>query len=278
MGMHKYSCSYSDEDYIDIELFSSPNFLCYSITSPSPTKDFEFQMCPFPLDKLPKTSPADELFYNGKLLPLHLPTRSKTLQNLLNHSLTPLKSYTLQNLSGFPTDNSVGNPDECFFQFSTEPLKKSNWSVKLKQSLLAQKLKASTAYFKSLFTKSGDEFSCSKATASTTVQPVSSAGEDHFGDLKYMKISKKSPFGEMGLRQRQHSSPSPSLSSSASSSCSSNSTFSFTTSNHLQLLKIKSSMSTKNSEVDNSIEGAIAYCKKSYEQLMCSSVVTCGDH
>ncbi|WCJ28231.1 hypothetical protein M5689_009937 [Euphorbia peplus] len=253
MAIPRYSCDYSDEDYIDIDLFSSPNLLRYSITPQSPTRDFEFQMYPFPLHK---TSPADELFFSGKLLPLHLPPPS---QKLLNYSLPES-----------PTEASVRKPDSCFFH----PLK-----YKLKQSSLRQKLKASTAYLKSLFNKSGEEFSCTKSPANRTVQPVTS---DRFDNLRYMNISKKSPFGEAdhigrfklsnGLKriktgkemsQGRHSVISSS--SSSGSSPSSNSTFSVSSSKELQLVK-RSMNTNSNSEIEKSIEGAIAYCNKSYNK------------
>ncbi|WCJ28230.1 hypothetical protein M5689_009936 [Euphorbia peplus] len=282
MGIHKYSSSFEDEDYIDIEIFPSPNFIYYSFTSQlSPTKDldFEFQMCPnFPLHK---TSPADQFFFNGKLLPL----------------------------SPFPTKHSVGNTDKCLTlvkestEFNHYPPKKSSWSCKLKQFLLIQKLKSSTSnYLKSLFTKSYEP--------PEKQAVISSTGEDNFDDLQYMKISKKSPFGDFencrfklsnGLKKNniqkvmaqkgQHSlmSLSSSSGSSPSPSCSSNSTFSMSSSKDMQL--VKRSMNASNSEIEKSIEGAIAYCNKSYQQqqLMCSNeieicslpvsaFVSCGDH
>ena len=81
-----------EEDYIDIDL-SSPaadvaitkaSLFCYAMaTSPQHSREFEFHM-PAPLDQWePEASPADELFYKGKLLPLHLPPRIQMVEKLL---------------------------------------------------------------------------------------------------------------------------------------------------------------------------------------------------
>ncbi|EXB23447.1 hypothetical protein L484_005737 [Morus notabilis] len=83
-----------DDEYIDMEISSSSssNFFPYSSISSPPnsantTKEFEFQMSSVPnQDKETSTFPADELFYKGKLLPLHLPPRLQMVQNILQNS------------------------------------------------------------------------------------------------------------------------------------------------------------------------------------------------
>ncbi|XP_031127456.1 probable membrane-associated kinase regulator 4 [Ipomoea triloba] len=70
-----------DDEYIDIEVNSfSPK-----------TTDFEFQMPSSLNDKELTVLPADDLFYKGKLLPLLLPPRLQTVQNLLK--TTPIGDH-----------------------------------------------------------------------------------------------------------------------------------------------------------------------------------------
>ncbi|KAJ9180776.1 hypothetical protein P3X46_008984 [Hevea brasiliensis] len=331
MSMDKdqsYLCSHADDDYIDMEVMSSSqNFFFYSIDSPPQSKEFEFQMSMTSNDRETTTSPADELFYKGKLLPLHLPPRlqmvEKLLQNPTTNTFEPLKencsipfvnpscstiTTPLESFNISPSESwrvsSELNPDENFFEFSTEfnsfigyhSIKKS-WIKKLKQSSLCQKLKASSAYLKSLFSKSActDE-SCAKPARNIEPEDAST-GKDCLS--MYMKVAKKNSFSEIdkekceisnilkksieremaregfhsqrrsfsGVIQR-HSANKQLSSSSGSSSASSSSSFSFSSTNgfcDLQLLKRSSSA---NSEIESSIEGAIAYCKKSHQQLI----------
>ncbi|KAE8706002.1 hypothetical protein F3Y22_tig00110410pilonHSYRG00039 [Hibiscus syriacus] len=75
------------EYYIDMEVSSPSNYLCYSICSPSQSREFEFQMCSVsPNGEFTSTNPADELFYKGKLLPLQLPPRLQMVQKLTQSS------------------------------------------------------------------------------------------------------------------------------------------------------------------------------------------------
>ncbi|KAA3464927.1 putative membrane-associated kinase regulator 3 [Gossypium australe] len=134
-----------EEDYIDIEVSSSSsNLLFYPITSP-PSPQFEFQTCSsFYGEIASTTSPADELFYKGKLLPLNLPPRLQMLQSLLQ---------TEEHCSSMASSSSSG--------FIGNNLKKS-WCRKLKQikqSTITQKLK-------SLFNKSGCSYECCCVKAS----------------------------------------------------------------------------------------------------------------
>ncbi|KAJ9185178.1 hypothetical protein P3X46_004838 [Hevea brasiliensis] len=325
-----YSCGHADDDYIDMEVISSShNFFHYSISSPPQSREFEFQMSSISNDRETTTSPADKLFYKGKLLPLHLPPRPQMVEKLLQDSTTntfepfeenysipfinPSFSTTTTSLESCnisPSESrrviSELNPDEYFFELSTElnsfigyhPIKKS-WTKKLKQSVLGQKLKASSAYLKSLFSKSGrTDKSCTKPARN--VEPESAPDGKHCPG-KYKEVAKKNSFSEIdsekckisntlmkiidketfrdgfhsqrrsfsGAIQRHSENNSLSFSSGSSSS-SSSSSFPFSSSNgfcDLQLLKRSSSA---NSEIESSIEGAIAYCKKSHQQLFVS--------
>ncbi|KAK4342950.1 hypothetical protein RND71_038766 [Anisodus tanguticus] len=191
------------------------------------------------------------------------------------------------------------NPDEYFFEWSNDfsiffkdnPTKIKSWSKKLKlvkQSLISQKLKSSTskAYLnlKSLFNKS----TCSDQEVSNGTKECPN---------KYIKVSKKKPFGHIGkctqnsptlasvIRDidsednnvnshrrsfsaaiKKHS-PTKCLSSSTSdgsSSSSSSSSFSLNSNGFYELNFLKSSRSAT-TEIEGSIEAAIAHCKKSQE-------------
>ncbi|KAF7804526.1 putative membrane-associated kinase regulator 4 [Senna tora] len=192
-----------DEDFIDMELSSSSNsfFSSYSITSPPKSREFEFQMTSVSKEKESTTSPADELFYKGKLLPLHLPPRLQMVQKLLENPNDTFQYYVKTTESPFkdcnfrlPSTNgstpvescnispsescrvsSEVNPDEYLYNWSTEinglvggdNIPKKSWSKKLKQIKqfwLGQRLKTSRAYLKSLFNKSAcSDKSCANA-------------------------------------------------------------------------------------------------------------------
>ncbi|KAL7613741.1 hypothetical protein Lser_V15G08487 [Lactuca serriola] len=210
------SSNYEDEEFIDMEVSSS--------SSPSKTREFEFQKDGRSMNN---ASPADELFYKGKLLPLHLPPRVQMVKSLLlqnakakdqdqqqedqfiTFSTPPLM---VQSCNISPSESSRVSteltPDEYFFDWSTEltgfigdhhhhhhhihPTNRNYyappWSKKLR---LTQKLKASRNYLKSLFNKS--------ACGSDAKQPVIQQDSDkdkHFL-TKYLKVNnKKTGFGK----------------------------------------------------------------------------------
>lgn len=340
-----------DEDYIDIEISSSAsssNFFHYSISSPPQSKDFEFQMSSVSDQERETTSyfPADELFYKGKLLPLHLPPRLKMVQKILQSSKTTSTTNAEEEGEAFEETFSIPfittssstapctntstplescnispsescrvscelNSDEYLSEWATEVSvfidggrpKIKSWSWKLKQSSLGRKLKASRAYLKSLFNRpTCSEGSCAKASTCNLKAELMHASSSSKGkdcveksiknqaakNCRYQQISTlmKSIENEImaeaagvsnnhrksfsGIIQRH--SGTKHLSSSTSSSGSSSSSSSFSLSSNgcydLQLLKRSSSAS---SELESSIEGAIAHCKQSSQPLFGTS-------
>ncbi|XP_010553306.1 PREDICTED: probable membrane-associated kinase regulator 3 [Tarenaya hassleriana] len=308
--------SNEDDEYIDMDVSccssssssstaSSSGFISFSVSSPPHIREFEFQMCSSAaISGEPATSPADELFYKGQLLPLHLPPRLRMVQKLLESSsavdgttssaaaaaassavISPCESRRVS------SSEIVTNPDENFFEISTE-LKsfienenpRSTWSKKIKQSSLTQKLKASRAYIRSFFSKPG----CSDSE----IDPKSKLG----GPRSSKSSKKKNPFvknesfdefsinrGSNNIHRRSFSGViqrhCQTKCSSSSSSCSSlSSSFSFGSNGSLDLQALMRS-SSASSETDNSIEGAIAHCKQSFsprksnvsEAELCSS-------
>lgn len=299
-----------DEDYIDMELTSPSNFFSYSFGSPSNNpREFEFQMSSISNEKDSKTTPADDLFYKGKLLPLHIPPRLQMVQNLLqNNNLehststtfpftpptfstyTPLDSCNISSSESCRVSSEV-NPDE--YSFEMNPLvvsgspKIKSWPKKLKlmnQLLFGQKLKASKAYLKSLFNKSGcsDKPSCANDPNKVNQNKNKSKNKNPFevfyqDDKKQMKrenveddfISHRKSFS--GVVQRQYyGNKSSSLSTSSSGSSSNSSSFSFSSAGYYDLQLFKRSISA-NYELEGSIEGAIAHCKQSQSQQQCCS-------
>ncbi|XVF55353.1 hypothetical protein PTKIN_Ptkin06aG0030500 [Pterospermum kingtungense] len=311
------SCNHAvaDEDYIDMEVSSSSNFWCYSISSPPQSREFEFQMCSVSVDGQ-ITSVADELFYKGKLLPLHLPPRLQMVQKLLIEApfeANPASAIASTNSSIISPSESCRvssselNPDDYFFEWSTElngfignDSSKKSWSRKLKQIKqysISQKLKASRAYLKSLFSKSGcSDESCAKPACNADAEnglktkdcvnkyTKMAAKKNQFGKTdddryKLSSIIMKSIDRELaedaanshrrsfsGVIQRHSTtkSSSTSTSTSTSGSSSSSSSFSFSSSGFCDLQLLKRSNSA-NSEIENSIQGAIAHCKQSQQ-------------
>ncbi|KAE8717293.1 ankyrin repeat-containing protein [Hibiscus syriacus] len=187
-----------------------------------------------------------------------------------------------------------------------DSVSKTSWTRKLKkikQSSISRKLKASQAYLKSLFSKSGcSDESCAKAACNVEAGNVSK-NKDCVD--KYMKMSKKNSFGKIDndrykisdpimksidnelaedaanshrrsfsrIIQKHSTAKSSSTSASSSNSSSSSSSFSFSSSGFYDLQFLKRSTST-NLEIENSIEGAIAHCKQS--QQLSGSRKTCN--
>ncbi|KAL8210517.1 hypothetical protein R6Q57_004954 [Mikania cordata] len=173
MDANLLSCNYEDEEFIDMEVSSSSHS-----NSPSKSREFEFQMATDSI--VHSNSPADELFYKGKLLPLHLPPRLQMVKSLLLNSkykedeeqeeFITFSTPLVQSCNISPSEScrvsTELTPDEYFFEWSTEltgfisdhPKKcYGPWSKKfklIKHSSITQKLKASKSCLKSWLIKS----------------------------------------------------------------------------------------------------------------------------
>ncbi|XP_043719384.1 probable membrane-associated kinase regulator 4 [Telopea speciosissima] len=327
MAISFSSCEHAEEeeeeeDYIDMEVSSSTAFLSYNINSPPQNREFEFQKSLASLERERSTSPADELFYKGKLLPLHLPPRLQMVEKLLDHkqqnsnsSSTDVRTRTelisKENYSTFftttPTTTTCSTPFEScsvspsqscrvsgelspagyFSGFIGEQPKKS-WSKKLKlikQSSLGLKLKASRAYLKSLFSKSGCSDGTSAEAARNGDELTISKAKECLN--RYMKVTKKNPFGQ--IQRERHDEMAVNVMAgkeklidesggdghrrsfsgvikrhSAIKSSPSSSSFSSNPNGFYELQFLKRS-SSANSEIESSIQGAIAHCKQSQQ-------------
>jgi hypothetical protein len=318
MAKTTISSTYEDvkeEEYIDMDI-TSATFIYYKRSSPPRnTREFEFHNST-PLEKEPIASPADELFYKGKLLPLHLPPRIQMVEKLLqtpkisshlNPSLlcnttntTPFESCTASPATSCYVSGELSTED-YFYDCSTgmagnEAGTKKSWSKKLKsitQLNLGNKLKAPKAYLKSIFTNGNTKSAVSDDKYTSSKHKEYSNG--------YLKPWKKNPFGQirrerciasstncddptkqivLGDEERGHrrsfssaiirNSLNKSSFSSVSSSCSSSncSSFSCASSNGsgpAGTEPVLRRSSSANSEMENPIQVAIAYCKKSQQ-------------
>lgn len=263
-----------DDGYINMEVnlssSSSPSSSFFSF-SPPHSREFEFQMCSSAVASGESTtSPADELFYKGQLLPLHLPPRLQMVQKLLHASSTTATDTPIS-----PRAAAVSSPrrfssseivvssqdEQCFFEISTENNKNhsgNSWSKKIKHSSITQKLKASRAYIKALFSKPG----CSD---SSEIHPKfrietlkSSRKKNPFVNCDNSQLIHRRSFS--GVIQRHSQAKCISSSSSSSSASSLSSSFSFGSNGSLDLPTLTRSSNAS----DNSIEGAIEHCKQSF--------------
>ncbi|KAJ0262218.1 hypothetical protein HA466_0051870 [Hirschfeldia incana] len=266
-----------DDDYIDMEInlssSPSPSFISFDVTSSPPqSREFEFQMCSSAVASGESTTcPADDLFYKGQLLPLHLPPRLQMVQKLLASSSTAAQDTPIFPRAA-PFLPGRFSSSEIEVRGQDENLEKSK---KIKQSSLTQKLKASRAYIRSLFSRQGSSDSSEIGIKNSK----SSKNKQESSPLSHRRSFS-------GVIQRHSQAKCSSLSSSSRSSLSSSFSFGSNGSLDLQTLMRSSNASL---EVDNSIEGAIKHCKQSFttkksnvaeSELSSSSrtsVSTCGE-
>ncbi|KAG6418599.1 hypothetical protein SASPL_120803 [Salvia splendens] len=268
------SSSSQEDDYIDMEV--EIDYYHYhhhqsldnhsSIFNQSSNNEFEFQQSfssSSDRDPYATTSSADELFYMGKLLPLHLPPRLEMVHKIL-HSTTPFHNddepfSTPIATTPFESCNiSPSESCEVSRELTSDDYKhilvnhdKKSWTRKtkmIKQSSSSPSSKIKwTSYIKSLFTKSSGCTSMSQHSATD----VSKAKNEH--------IKNVAPFGQIKYnedqRGRHRRSFSEAIKQLSKRKCS--------TSN-LNVLALKRSIGSS-SEVESPIQAAIAHCKRSHK-------------
>lgn len=260
-----------EEDYIDMEVSSYKALFCNSDSN-----EFEFQMFSSSSDReLTTTSPADELFYKGQLLPLHLPPRLQMVEKLLQDKnkgtfdeffstplatsgyATPIANTPLGscNISPYNSCQVSGelNPEDYFLDNTFENPKKS-WTKKLnltKQSSFGLKLKASRDYLKSFFGKSGGSDESRNKISRTSAKPKEKVnGNNHHHHHRRSFSCAIKRFATTNTS---------SVASSFSNSTNNNS------SNEFKVVQHKSFNAS--SEIENQIQSAIAHCKLSQQHL-----------
>lgn len=266
---YEHSIEEEGEEYIDMDISSTSHYQLNKVSSPTNSREFEFPMSfnntPHK-DPVSLASPADELFYKGNLLPLHLPPRLQMVQKLLYETTnqttttTPFHSCTISPATSCYVSGEL-NPDDYFHdidfsKYFTHPHdhQKKSWSKKFNS-----KLKASRAYIKSLFIKAkGSSISGFMNSGKKSLYSVAHDGEDSTPRRSFSMSVRRSP------KNKCSSLISSSSFSSSSSSSSSSSVPPFLRmhghgSQGGQMLR----SSSVHSEVESSIQGAIAYCKMS---------------
>lgn len=266
----------AEEDYIELEVISSSNstislfhFKTNSPPQAARSSEFEFQMLPsnFIDSKVTNNSisTADELFYNGKLLPLHLPFRLQMLENILHNpskkkSLHISKSFDdLEHSFNTPFSQSchvsreLNNQEDYFFGYSTDDeisSRKSKWTSRklrlIKNLSFDSKIKSSKGYLKCLINNS--------------VKLV--AKNEIFGKIIHNKGAynqRKSSFS--GAIKRFLTSK-----SSSSSSCGSSNNSNGINQDVHNLLMRRRNVYYSEVEDENPIQAAIAHCKNSQQQ------------
>lgn len=216
----------SEDDYIDMEVGTYINFFDQSQCSTPSPREFEFHMSANYLSKDSTTSPADELFYQGKLLPLHLPPRIEMVEKILQSTSvgsydygkdasedffsTPLvTAINTPTSANTPFESCNISPSESFrkeldqeqFLFdyvnAINAMENAKRSIakKTKCSLLGLKLKASKAFLKNLFSKSAcSHVSSAEAYVNTQDGSVNKAKDTSAN--AYKKVAKKTTFGQ----------------------------------------------------------------------------------
>ncbi|XP_047093997.1 probable membrane-associated kinase regulator 4 [Lolium rigidum] len=213
-----------EEDYIDMDLgFAAAG------------REFEFHHMSAPLagragePQLPLASPADELFYKGKLLPLHLPPRAQMVEDLLLDHCAAAgvgrgrgRHLAVSTAPATPCERSRGaspanscfvsgelNVEEFFRDYaaglayaddaaaSAGEKQQRPWSRRLRfvtrQLNLGRQLKASRAYLKTMF-------AAPKPAGNADDKPglgskdLSSHSHGHGGHLRAWR---KNPFGQV---------------------------------------------------------------------------------
>ncbi|KAL6609839.1 hypothetical protein ACP70R_039808 [Stipagrostis hirtigluma subsp. patula] len=208
-----------EEDYIDMDL---------SAAAGAPVaREFEFMSAPLDRWGEPLASPADELFYKGKLLPLHLPPRIQMVEELLDgragaergggrgvvlgiSSTAPATPYESCNASPANSCYVSGelNVEEYFQEYAAGLVdvaaaaaaaaagERKPWSRKLRfmrQLNLGLKLKASKAYLKTIFAAKPGSSDDKNALGATRGAHELSHGHGH----GHPRAWRKNPFGQI---------------------------------------------------------------------------------
>ncbi|XP_060178264.1 probable membrane-associated kinase regulator 4 [Lycium barbarum] len=282
---------FDEEDYIDIEVSSFSYSSCPNSKVPSSqNREFEFQMASITNDKKSTTSHADELFYRGRLLPLHqklFPLHQKLLQtdSFEEEDLEEEESFCINFLI-----TPICSPSQsCRVSFELKPIEwskielttsssfidnhnirpKKLWSKLIKDSLISHKFKASRAFIKSLFRKTsgsnGNSCSSKELKVSKKNTPLKNTTNGSSSRLASIikNIDRADGTRSFPAAEMKWNSPRNCLSSSSTKSSSTGGSFSssnscFNSNNGFYELNLTS-------DIEGSIEGAVAHCKKSQE-------------
>ncbi|KAK8662339.1 hypothetical protein V6N13_091918 [Hibiscus sabdariffa] len=271
MAVSSTEYGHEDDEYIDMEITSFSNFFTKSRSS----REFEFQMSSLPMEREPTTSPADELFYKGKLLPLRLLEISESGFD----SVYGDKNGVFEELYGTPLATTVTTPTSTSTPFESCNISpcdscsnpKKSWTKKLR---LSSRLKTSSSYLKAFFGKSGCSDESSAAAKDGNRATIPKPKQSQFRQINQDKGRKLANNGNGNPHRRSFSMAINRFSSTNKSSTSSSSSSSSSNSNGFQYLQFLKRSSSVNVEIENPIQGAIAHCKRSQ---MSSKKTVVGD-
>ncbi|KAL0349230.1 UNVERIFIED_CONTAM: putative membrane-associated kinase regulator 4 [Sesamum angustifolium] len=263
MEANPHSSYLEEEDYINMEVDSSVASSIFR--RHSSTKEFEFQSFSSSSEKdHTTTSPADELFYMGKLLPLHLPPRLEMVHNILQnpasfHSkskpfeddepfttplfMTPTANTPFESCNVSPSESCHVSRELCPDEYFLDYQEKKSWTKKLK--LIKQS--SSSSHFQ----KPSNE-----RMATQRVSSLSGKSSATKTAISWRSIV------EGGSHRRSFSGAFKRLSKPKTSAISPSNPRSEIC--NRQGLNRSSSSS---SELENPIQAAIAHCKRSQQQL-----------
>uniref|UniRef100_A0A0E0KXW5 Uncharacterized protein n=1 Tax=Oryza punctata TaxID=4537 RepID=A0A0E0KXW5_ORYPU len=245
------------EDYIDMDLTPTTTPLppsspcCAGGGGGGGFREFEFHSSATVVSKA-FASPADELFYKGNLLPLHLPPRLQLVQKLLQEQQVQVQGIKKA------ASIAAAEVEDDMVDMSKVCAKKYSWSKRLK----LMKRWTSREYIKSLFL----------ATTKPSDIAVGGNGGNGGGVLDQEELcGHRKSFSGIIRRVRlvatkaasaPGTSPLCSTSSSSSSTPSCGNASGFFTRTAAAAPALKRSSSAGSSE-EGAIQGAIAHCKRS---------------
>ncbi|KAK4766845.1 hypothetical protein SAY86_014596 [Trapa natans] len=123
----------SDDEYIDMEISLSPSNL---VGSPvKQCRGFEFPVASTAQGRLETIEfPADELFYKGKLLPLHLPPRLQMVERLRSPKIRrsshgPDQEFIYEDGDGFQEEDMFSLPTVLIMPSASHGMSTSTWSI-----------------------------------------------------------------------------------------------------------------------------------------------------
>lgn len=264
------------DDYIDMDLTpattplppASPRFEFQSAAAPRRSRDEEAAAA--------FASPADELFYKGNLLPLHLPPRLQLVQRLLQEQ----QQQAQQGAKKRDAESAPELAGDCAAAMAGggKAGKKPSWSKRLK----VVKRWASREYIRSLFLQARPSDIVVDGNGSGSVSARAAALDHHHHEAEacHHRKSFSGIIRRVRLVATKAAAPAPGVSPlcSSSSSSSSSSTPSCGTANGFffrqaaaaattaPVLKRSSSAGSE----EGAIQGAIAHCKRSQQVMVIS--------
>ncbi|XP_006653979.1 probable membrane-associated kinase regulator 3 [Oryza brachyantha] len=238
------------EDYIDMDLTPTTTPL-----PPSSPRLREFEFHSSAAGSKAFASPADELFYKGNLLPLHLPPRLQLVQKLLQE-----QQVQVQGIKKASSIAAAEVEDDDIVDMSKVCAKKYSWSKRLKM----MKRWTSRDYIKSLFLAAAKPSDIG-VVAGNGGGSVMDPAEELCGHRKsFSGIIRRVRLVATKAASAPATPPLCSTSSSSSSTPSCGNASGFLARPGAASAALKRSSSAGSEE--GAIQGAIAHCKRSQHQ------------